>query len=149
MFTAGDVKLLVWGCCLRLTVGICLWAARIPLQHPQLQPGPVEPDLCFIEEFSKEAQQGLGVRGPGRPGVSRDAEGLWALPEGSAVLGHCQHHVRLLLPLPPGSLWSAQTCVECFSSVPCSGSQQTLVFGSVAPASLCLSSFNCKSCQIL
>lgn len=103
----------------------------------------------LLKSSPRRHNKGWAMRGPGRPGVSRDAEGLWALPEGSAVLGHCQHHVRLLLPLPPGSLWSAQTCVACFSSVPCSGSQQALVFGSVAPAPLCLSSFNCKSCKIL
>lgn len=104
---------------------------------------------ALLKSSSRRHNKCWAVRGPGRPGVGRDAEGLWALPEGLAVLGCCQQHVRVLLPLPPGCPWSAQTSVGCFGSVPCCGSQQTLTFGSMAPTSLCLNFLNCKSCKIL
>lgn len=104
---------------------------------------------CALQNSSSRRHNKCwGVRGPDRPGVSRDAEGCWAPPGGLEDDGFCQQHVRMPVPLPPGSHWSAQACVECLSSVPCSGSQQPLTFGSMAPASLCCSFLSCKSCKI-
>lgn len=39
MFTAGEVKLLLSECCLRLIVGICLWAAKVQPQYLLQQRG--------------------------------------------------------------------------------------------------------------
>lgn len=153
MFSAGEVKLLPWGCCLRVIVGICSWAARIPLQY-LLLPGPVETTPVHYRTVLQGGTTSAGVWEALTDLVwagmlSRDAEqGCWALPGGLEDDGFCQQHVKMPVPLPPGSHWSAQARVECLSSVPCSGSQQPLTFGSMAPASLCCSFLSCKSCKI-
>jgi len=42
MFAAGEVKLFLAEWCMRLIVGIFLWAAKIPLQYQLQQPGTWE-----------------------------------------------------------------------------------------------------------